>query len=329
MIIDSGGFRITNTWMDQSQGARQTEKAEKQFFLEGVSDIYQALPSSSSRSDDTGPVYPALSSKLFPALDAFEESIKQLGKNPTPEEVDRSNIRRLIRAFQPVVEAFSGSYKEEKLEKSMNRITRLAGKLGKYKDVSVIENETAAISPKGKLPFAVEQKLKKYKEKQADKFMEVYHDFRNEGMDKSLDFLSHPKPAKEESPGQIEASGEKKVKNHILSLLDETEKTSMNHRDPHAFHEDRKCVRELLYAMNSAQDVFGFEKKDVEAITDLVNTFGIAQDKFIAYEWLHENGFEKEAGKMLKLYEEHQETALAQATEFMRSGILNSVREKL
>jgi len=329
MIIDSGGFKITSSWMDQSGSVSRAEKPEKQFLLEGVRDIYEALPFSSTRSDDSGTVYPALSSKLFPALDAFEESIKQLGKNPTPEEVDRSNIRRLIRAFQPVVEAFGDSYKEEKLEKSMRRISKLAGKLGKYKDVSVIETETAAISPKGMVPYAVEQKLKKYKEKQAEKFMEAYHDFRREGIEKSLDFLSHPKAAKEETPKQIEAAGEKKLRNQVLTLLDQAEQTGLNHKDPHSFHEGRKSVRELLYCMNSSQDVFGFDKKDVDSITDLVGTYGVAQDKYIAYEWLHENGFEKEASKMLKIYEEKQQEALRQAEEFMKSGVLDSVRKKL
>jgi CHAD domain-containing protein len=332
MIIDSGGFKITSSWIYQgqsTQGAQKTGAAEKQFLLEGVKDIYEALPSTSGRTDDNGPVYPALGTKLFPALDAFEESISQLGKNPTPEEVDRSNIRRLIRAFQPVVQAFSDSYKEEKLEKSMKRITRLAGKLGKYKDISVIEKETAAISPKGMLPWAIEQKIGKYKEKQAEKFQEIYKEFRNDGMEKSLDFLSHPKAAKESSPAKIEAAGQAKLKDQVLTLMDNVEQVGLDHKEPHTFHEGRKSMRELLYMLNSSQDVFGFAKKDVEAMTKLVDSYGKAQDKYIAYEWLHENGFEKEADKMMKVYGEHQQTALAQAADFMQSGVLENVKGKL
>ena len=105
---DSNFSQVEKNSSDCSTGVSSEETTkEKKFLLEGVTDIYGSLPEAEKRDE---PLYPTMEKKLFPALDAMEKTVEELGKHPTPEEVDTSNIRRLIRAFQPVAEAFEGSY---------------------------------------------------------------------------------------------------------------------------------------------------------------------------------------------------------------------------
>jgi len=75
--------------------------------------MYNALPRQSDGGVYRFLIYPTIGRRLFPALDILEKTVKQLGKHSTPEKVDTSNIRCLIRAFQPVAEVFNDSYKQK------------------------------------------------------------------------------------------------------------------------------------------------------------------------------------------------------------------------
>jgi hypothetical protein len=334
MIIDSGNFKISTPGFPIQgniplQPSALQKTGEKQFLLEGLKgDMFEALPETSNRGEG-GPIYPTLGKKLFPALDAMETTISQLGKNPSPEDVDRSNIRRLIRAFQPVAEAFKDNYKPKKFNKAMDSFQEIAGKLGKYKDVSVIEEQVKAISPKGMLPFKIESKLKKLSAKRAEKFQEVYTDFRKEGMKEAVKILSSPKGIDESDPQRIEERDKDKMRQHIETLTAEVIQTGLLHKEPHKFHEGRKSLRTLLNSLGSSADNFGTDKKDIEAMTSLVNNYGIAQDNNIAYEWLHKSGFDKEAAKMKELFEENQQKALTEAAKFLESGALDRIYDKV
>lgn len=334
MIIDSGNFKISTPGF-HSQGNISVQPAalkkteEKQFLLEGLKgDMFEALPETSDRGEG-GPIYPTLGKKLFPALDAVETTIEQLGKSPSPEDVDRSNIRRLIRAFQPVVEAFSDSYKTKKYNRAMDGFQEIAGKLGKFKDVSVIEEQVKAISPKGMLPFKIESKLKKLSTKRAEKFQAAYTDFRKEGMKDAMKILSSPKGIDESDPRKIEERDRDKLGHHIEALTAEVEQTGLLHTEPHKFHEGRKSLRKLLNSLSSSGDTFGIDKKDIEAMTALVDSYGIAQDNNIAFEWLEKNGFDKEAAKVKELFNENQQKALIDAAKFLESGALDRIHEKV
>jgi hypothetical protein len=302
------------------------EKKEKKFLLEGVTDIYGSLPEAEKRDE---PLYPTMEKKLFPALDAMEKTVEELGKHPTPEEVDTSNIRRLIRAFQPVAEAFEGSYDRKDFQKSMKKIQSLASSLGKYKDVSVIETELKKICPDGKIPYGIQAKIDGYREKQAENFQETYKDFRKEDMGKSLKILKNPEEPESSKPHKLEEKDRKILSKNMEGLLETVEEVGLEHKDPETFHEGRKTLRKLLNSMNATEDTFGFAEKDVKTMTGLVNIYGQAQDKYIAYEWLHNNGFNKEASTMLSLYEEGQKKALEEASKFMKSGTLERVRESV
>lgn len=313
--------------------AKTTEKSseetgglkEKKFFLEGITDIYGSLPETEKRDEN---LYPTMEKKLFPALDAMEKTVEELGKHPTPEEVDRSNVRRLIRAFQPVAEAFEGSYGRKDFKKSMKKIQSLASSLGKYKDVSVIETELKKICPDGKIPQGIQKQIDEYRDKQAENFQETYKDFRKEDMGKALKILRNPEEP-ETKPHTLEGTDREILSKNMVGLLDTVEEVGLQHKDPETFHEGRKSLRKLLNSMNATEDTFGFSEKDVKTMTGLVNIYGQAQDKYIAYEWLHNNGFNQEASTMLSLYEENQKKALEEASKFMKSGTLERVRQNV
>ena len=338
MIIDSGNFQISQGFQPRETSIKGTSVGkteaqqpvqEKQFMLEGLKgDMFQALPETSDRGKD-GPIFPTIGKKLYPALDAVEKTVEQLGKKPTPEEVDRSNIRRLIRAFQPVAEAFKDSYKGKKYKKAMGQFQQVASKLGKYKDVSVIEEQVKAISPKGMLPFKIESKLKKLSAKRAEKFQEVYKEFRKEGMKKGLKALSKPKTLGETDPAKIEKADRAKLGYRIEKLTADVQQTGLLHKEPHKFHEGRKSLRKLLNSVNASGDMFGIPQEDVDSMTELVSVYGLAQDNNIAYEWLHDNGFEKEAATVKDLFLQNQANALEKAEKFLETGALDRIYQKV
>ncbi|MEQ8221463.1 MAG: CHAD domain-containing protein [Candidatus Eremiobacterota bacterium] len=324
---DNNFSQIEEKSSEKTKGKSSEETTkEKKFFLEGTTDIYGALPEPEKRDE---PLYPTMEKKLFPALDAMEKTVEELGKHPTPEEVDRSNIRRLIRAFQPVAEAFEGSYDRKDFKKSMKKIQSLASSLGKYKDISVIETELKKIYPDGKIPEKIQKEIDAYRDKQAENFQETYKDFRKEDMDKALKILRNPEEPESSKPHKLEAKDRELLSKNMGELLDTVEEVGLQHKDPETFHEGRKSLRKLLNSMNATEDTFGFSEKDVKTMTDLVNVYGQAQDKYIAYEWLHKNGFNQEASTMMSLYEESQKKALEEASKFMKSGTLERVRQNV
>lgn len=332
-LYKKGKFTEIKTKEEPEEASSKTssEKSEgpeeKKFLLEGTKDIYGSLPE--APSEEGSRIYPTLETKLFPALDAMEETVKELGPNPTPSEVDRSNVRRLIRAFQPVAEAFEGSYDEKDFKTAMKSIQKLASNFGKFKDVSVIETELKGIYPNGKIPEDIKKKLDEHRNKQEKIFNETYKNFRKKDMDKAIEILKNPEPVKKKKLDKMEEKDTKKLSKNITTLIDDVEEKGLVHTEPEAFHEGRKAMRTLLNSMNASQDTFGFGKKDVDSMTALVDIYGQAQDKNIACEWLRQNGFEKEATKMLDRYEESQKKALEEAGKFLESGTLERIRKTL
>ena len=211
----------------------------------------------------------------------------------------------------------------------MKKIQSLASSLGKYKDVSVIETELKKICPDGKIPQGIQKQIDEYRDKQAENFQETYKDFRKEDMGKALKILRNPEEPESSKPHKLEGKDREILSKNIGGLLDTVEEVGLDHKNPETFHEGRKSLRKLLNSMNATENTFGFGEKDVKTMTDLVNVYGQAQDKYIAYEWLHNNGFSQEASTMLSLYEENQKKALEEASKFMKSGTLKRVRESV
>lgn len=335
MIIRYDDFKIAgmkpgNTMTGKpEQAEKKPEATGRQYMLEGLRDMYEGLPDTSDRKIKDGPIYPTIGKKLFPAMDALETTVGQLGKRPSPEEVDRSNVRRLIRAFQPVAEAHRGSYDKKDFKKAMQRFQKVASALGKYKDVAVIETEIKGISPGGVIPGDISKKLAKLKGKRAEQFDKVYKDFRKKDMKKAVKVMTRPVAAAEDRPEKIDARDRTIMGQYLDEQLMEVREHGVDHKDPDKFHEGRKATRKLLNGMNASQDVFGYDKKDVDALTSLVSVYGVAQDKQIAYEWLEKEGFEKQAGVMKQTYLKKQEEALAAGRKTMESGVLDRVKAKI
>ena len=314
---------------DSGSSLETSGNKQKKFLLEGRKEnLFAVLPESSPYAEGKD-AYPTLKKKLFPALDTMEKTIRELGENPTPEEVDRSNVRRLIRAFQPVAEAFEGSYDKKDFKTSMKRIQKLASKFGKFKDVSVVETELKTIYPDGKIPPHIQKKLDEHEKEQKEAFQETYKDFQEKGMAKSLKILRNPEGPGKKKNKKIEKKDGKKIRKNLTALVDDVENKGLIHREPDKFHEGRKSLRKLLNSMNASQDNMGFDKEDVDTMTSLVNVYGIAQDKNIACEWLEQNGFKKEAATMKAQYVVAQEKALTEADKFLKSGTLKRVRKHI
>lgn len=141
--------------------------------------------------------------------------------------------------------------------------------------------------------------------------------------------LSNPAILDESNPGKIEEMDWDKMSHQIEKLLNEVNQVGLQHKEPHQFHEGRKSMRKLLNSLNASHDAFGFKDKDIEAMTGLVEVYGKAQDNFIAYEWLQQNNFEKQAETMLGIYAQNQQKALDEAARFAKSGALERVKDSI
>ena len=249
----------------------------------------------------------------------MKETVEQLGSNPSPDEVDRSNVRRLIRAFQPVAEAFEGSYDKKGYKKAMKGIQKLASNFGKFKDVHVVETELAEMyGGADKVPEDMQVKLRASGKEQLKNFSDVYKEFREEGMDKAIKVLKNPEPPKKKKSTKIEKKDTKKLSKNLIALADDLDNKGLIHDDPVEFHEGRKSMRKFLNSMNASQETFGFDKEDVDSMTELVDIYGQAQDKHIACEWLSQNGF-KDAEKQMEVrFQEAQKRALDEAGEIFK-----------
>ena len=329
MIVNDYGFNTApGSLPGKISGATALPK-ERSFILEGCRDIYHALPLQSSRGKGEGPIYPTIGTKLFPALDALETTFGQLGKHPSPEEVDRSNVRRLIRAFQPVAKAFSSAYEPKEFKQSMKHIQRLASSLGKYKDVAVIEEQARGVSPGGVIPKKMQNKLDKLRQKRRDEFKTLYKEFRKDHLKSALKVLSRPRGLNLGDPQQILRQDRRLIAHQIHQLAEDVKATGLLHQDPDKFHKGRKSLRNFLNCVQSAKDSFSLDSQDIDSATELVNTYGVAQDNHIAGQWLRENRFDDHADRIDQLFQQHQNQALDQARGFLESGAIERIQAQI
>lgn len=328
-MIETNGFNLAHYQPVSAAASGAAPKGEKHFPLEGVNDIYEGILGTQRSSRDGDPVFVTLGTKLFPALDALRETIGLLGKNPTPDEVDRSNVRRVIRAFQPIAEAFAPCYDDKDLKKAMEDITDLADSLGSYKDASVMAGVIAQVLPGGRISHRISRELEKEKEHRAEKFGEVYRHFRKKGMDRALGILFEPESASHMSPEKIARKDRRMMAAKVEDLASELKSFGLIHREPEDFHQARKNLRTFVYAAKASKDLFGFDGKDIVEMSNQTLSYGLAQDSYTAYRWLKKKGFEGEAKLVLARYHTQQEEALAGADKLVESGVIERMLQKL
>lgn len=312
-LIDHSGFHIASP--------RATSKApvaaplEKTFPLEGrKGDLFKAVESLAN-TQPGGPTYPTLAKRLFSSVDAAEQTMAALGKKPTPEEVDRSNLRRLIRATEPLLETYRDCYPPKDFKKAQKEFKTVARAMGQYKDIAVVESEVAAVNG-GEVPKDIAQSIKKSRKKLGENFRQAYKHFRKVGLPRAARILRDPRVAGVPDPQKLLTEDRSRLKGSITDHLDKTKKLDLKHRHPETFHEARKSLRSTLNAINVADRTISVDSDALSKATALVDSFGQAQDAHIAETWLREHGFQDQADKLAQRYFQLQSRALDQAADF-------------
>jgi len=289
--------------------------AAKTFPLEGrKGDLFEAVESLAT-TPPGGPTYPTLGKRLFPALDAAEQTVSALGKKPTPEEVDRSNLRRLIRATEPLMETYRDCYTPKEFKKAKKELKAVARAMGQYKDIAVVEAEVAAAN-EGVVPKDVAKAISKSREKRADNFKDAYKRFRKKGLPLAAEILRQPRLAGVPDPQKLLKEDKKRLSSAVSEHLGKTESLGMQHQDSENFHEARKSLRATLNAINAAERTVSVDGEAVNQATELVDSYGKAQDAHIAESWLRQKGFTEQADKLSERQRVLQQEALDQAAGF-------------
>lgn len=321
-MINTHGFLIAGQPLTHTAAAPPS----RQFLLEGTTDVYEVLPREHRFEPGEGPIYPALGKKLLPAVDALEQTVGQLGKHPTPQEADRSNIRRLIRVMLTLSNAYQDSYPDKKLAKATRKLKRVASAIGKYKDHGILQQKVDELYPHG-VPKKIQKRLDAHLEKREAQFKKAYRQFRKEDLAYVVDVLSRPASLDgTRSPHDIESADRARLSGHLSGLVDEVDRVGLTHHDPHDFHEGRKALRWVLLTAQGTNDVLPIPSASVDSMSNLVNGLGVAQDSCIAWEWLRDEGFKSEAKAMEKEYWELHDHELVAAQQFLEAGHLDQLR---
>ena len=299
---------------------KAAQAPEKTFPLEGrKGDLFEAV-SHLGRTSPDGPTYPGIGSIIFPSLDAMDDTVKALGKKPTPEEVDRSNLRRLTRALEPVLSAYQDCYPEKGFDKASKELKSVGKALGSYKDLAVVESELKAVND-GVVPKDVQKALDKSRKKSEEQFKDAYKHFRKKGLPKAQEVLSKPTLSGVPDPQKLVKDDRARLSAQVTDCLGKTEKVGLQNQDPHDFHEGRKALRSTLNAINASSQTVSVDKPSVERATQLVDLYGQAQDANICADWLKDKGFKGLAKKARARFETLQGHALEQAKGFDLSSL--------
>lgn len=287
----------------------------KRFPTEGTTDIFSRI-TPLHRDDGVGPTFPSLTAKLMPAMEALEKTVELLGKKPSPEELDRSNIRRIIRSVMPFVEAHQESFDQGKHKKTVKGLKSMAKAVGRFKDFYILERQLKKLYPAG-LPKKMRKKLEKEFEHREAAFQDAYKKFRKKDLPYAMQVLSEPKRLDHlGSPQQVMETDRRLLGHHISELADHVDRVGLGRDDPHEFHEGRKALRAVLIAAQGTRDMFDFGDSCVDEASSIVNGLGVAQDSFIGYEWCKDNGFEEEARRLKADYDLLHRNEVSACKEF-------------
>ena len=293
----------------------QVSAESKTFPLEGRNNVLFEAVESLATTPPGGPTYPTLGKRLFPALDAAEQTVAALGKKPTPEEVDRSNLRRLIRATEPLMETYRDCYPPKDFKKAKKELKAVARAMGQYKDIAVVEAEVAAANG-GVIPKDVAKAIAKSREKRAENFKDAYKRFRKKGLPAAVEILRQPRMVGIPDPQKLLKEDKKRLSSAVSEHLGRTASHGMHHHDSENFHEARKSLRATLNAINAADRTVPVDGEAVNQATDLVDSYGRAQDAHIAESWLQQKGFIEQAAKLSERQRRLHQEALQQAAGF-------------
>ncbi len=315
LTIDSGGYLLASM---QHAAPRQP------FPLEGQRDVFQAL--AARPGVPAGPLPASLGTQLGPALAALRKTVKALGSEPTPFEVDDSNLRRLVRATLSVVEAHRDSFSEKDYRRGTRELRRLSSAVGKFKDAGILEATVRAQFPGGQLPEKLDKAIGKEKDRRAEAFDETWKRFREVGLGRVKRALGQPQGL-ETTPAGLRREDERRNRQHIARLLDHLEKAGLQHDCPDTFHEGRKALRAVLHAALASRDSVAIPETDLERMSRVVDGLGVAQDQHIAFTWLERKGFAPEAARARAQYAELHRAELEGVEELLASGTLERVRQ--
>lgn len=315
LTIDTGGFLLAGMAIPAGQ---------RPFPLEGQRDVFQAL--AQRAPVESGPVPPSLGQQLGPALKALRKTVKSLGPNPTPYEMDNSNLRRLVRATLSVVEAHRDSFSEKDHRRGTRELKKLASAVGRFKDAGILEATVRSQFDGGKLPDKLETAIGREKARRAEAFDEAWKHFRETGLERVKRSFSRPH-GMETTPAGLRREDERRNRQHIARLLDELDRTGLQHECPDAFHEGRKALRAVLHACLASRESVQVSQEDLARMSNVVDGLGVAQDQHIAYTWLERKGFAAESAVARASYQKLHEAELQGVEDLLASGTLERVRK--
>lgn len=296
--------------------------ASRPFPLEGQKDVFQAL---GRRQVEGGPLCPSLATQLRPALKALNQTVKALGSEPTPWEVDASNLRRLVRASLSVLEAHRDSFSEQDYRRGTRELRKLASAVGRYKDAGILEDTVRSQFPEGKLPGKIEKALERETSRRAAAFEQSWEHFRGPGIKRVKKAFAHPAGI-EGTPASLRREDEQRNRNHVAVLLDRLQEKGLRHECPDAFHEGRKALRQLVHACLAAHGTVPLAEDDLARMAAVIEGLGVAQDSHIAATWLERRGFPAEAAVAWARYQELHQAELQGVDELLAAGSLERLR---
>ncbi len=266
-----------------------------------------------------------IEAKILPGLEKLQAKLKKLGKNPSPAKVDSSDVRRLIRALEPQLAAFSEHIAGDEFDDARKSLHAAARGMGHYKDVAVVEVEIAKISPKGQLPKKIKKELGKLRDKRQKSFLKAYAKLNGDvvaQLKSGLSSVANDAGMAADEQGALLLETVKKSLGAI-----NISKQSM--ASPHDFHKVRKGLRTLLNAAQAAEAHITIKPKTLKSIKQVVDVCGEAQDVEIAREWAHDSKHKKMAAKLGDIYDAKQAIGVRSAEALVRGGVLRRVRAAL
>lgn len=324
MLPISSDWIIASPRVAPSAPARPAQAA---FPLEGCDDIYEALPDLGEQRPEAGPLHPTLSMRLLPGLDAMQQTVRALGKHPAAEAIDRSNLRRLIRALVPVVEAHRESFPRKRGERALEALQDAASAMGRYKDAAVIAGTVKRLFPGGVVPPKMEKKLRAEEESRQADFHEAWRRLRKHDLEDIVETLGHPRPAEARSPRAIEREDRRLMANAVDRALDGMGRDGLvDPSSPREFHGSRKALRHVLTSIQACGDTLPVAEADMKALADLVDCLGRANDLHITQKWLEKKGYDREAREAHRSYEATVAESVTKARTLEESALLPRLR---
>lgn len=267
-------------------GAVRYNDPMTEFPLEGAGrNLIAALSGRSTAAAQGQRLFPDLRDKLLPALEVTELTLDALGEAPTPADVDRSNLRRLLRAVRPILVAYGDLYADDVLARCLERMDTVESALGRFKDVAVIEAELRAVSDDA-LDAELTARLAGLRARRARAFRRVYRRFRERGARALVASLSTPEVPRRWDAPELRRRGTQRQRRLIESRLAAVVEHGVIHERPIAFHDARKALRRLLATCEAFPESAAMSDAGLTTLRRMVRLYGRAGDAHTALVWV-------------------------------------------